>query len=141
MGRWLLASLVSMLFVMAGAAALASPFANPHAETFPATCNGTDLTVLIARGNPAHVVGSTSRIIPHHFTFELRIDGETAFVEEGSVGRGQKRGLQDRMVTCTFQFEFTPEEVAMIEQELGVDLTGALVTGHGTVRALMTPAR
>lgn len=133
----LAALLVSMMSVgLAGAA----PAKNPHAETRTLDCEGVEYEVIVANGNAAHVVDSTQRGIPHHFTYSIEADGEIIYSAEDGVGNGNKKGLQDRLVTCTGSFVLGEEDVALISEYLGIDLTGMVVVEHLSVEVMITPA-
>jgi len=142
MGRKLVASWLAamLLMTMSVAAVGAAPVNNPFAFFFTLECsNGETFDVVVARGNPAHVLDTNQRIIPQHFTFQLVVDDEVVFEDEEGVGKGKKRGLQDRLVTCTAQLTIPEEEIAFIEEELGIDLTGTDAFFRIVIQAMITP--
>jgi hypothetical protein len=142
MGRKLVASLLAamLLMTMSVAAVGAAPVNNPQAEFFTVECsNGETYDVVVAQGNVAHVLGTNQRIIPQHFTFQLVVDGKVVFKDEEGVGKGKKRGLQNRLVTCTAQVTIPEEEIPFIEEELGIDLTGTDAFFRIIVQAMITP--
>jgi hypothetical protein len=146
----LLAALLLLTMGMGGV--LAAPVNNPHAEQITVICNGDEIDVWVARGNPAFVVGSTQRLIPHEFHIEwvVMVDSEEEplFEETHPIGQGKKKGLQDRLITCEFVIDLvllvgdlSPEEQALLaEYDFGPDDI-VNIKGYSTVRVMPTPAR
>jgi hypothetical protein len=56
------------------------------------------------------------------------------------MGQGQKRGLQDRLVTCSAEEAIGQEERGFIEEEFGLDLAGKDAFVRIIVLAVITPA-
>lgn len=121
-----------MTAMMAGAAA-ADPVNSKNSEVFSVAChNGETYEVVVAGGNPGHIIDSTSNLIPTSFTFTA-IDpatGDEIFSETEPVGKGKKQGLQDDLVTCS------TEPQTFTDPETGEDITFIL-----TVDAFLTPRR
>jgi hypothetical protein len=143
-----------LLMTMGMGAALAAPVNNPYADQLTLECNGDTIDVVVARGNPAFVVGSTDRLIPHEFNFEIVVvvDGdEYPLAEEThSVGNGKKTGLEERLVTCTFSFEIpveflSPEERALLDaflEEEGFEIEDVdAIIAYGSVIGAYAPPR
>jgi hypothetical protein len=134
---------VILLLVVSAGSVFALPVNNPHAEFHTLECDdGESYDIVVTFGNPGHILGSTAKLIPHRFTFALVLDDEIVFEESEGVGQGKKKGLQDRLITCTLQFELTDEDIEAVEAELGIDLSDAeSVHFLLTVEAHKTPAR
>ncbi len=124
--------LVLMLATAAVGTVGADPVNAKNAEAFPVVCGGQTLMVVVnGRGDftPGHIIGSTGNIIPQAFVFTFTatdaggnvIDSGTETITKG----GQRRGLQDRLTTCTFGDSFTED--------------GMTFTFSGTVTAFITP--
>ncbi len=111
--------------------AAADPINSKKAEVFQITCdNGQAYEVVVAGGLPGHIVGSTGNLIPVEFTFTA-IDpdtGEILFSETAAVGKGEKKGLQRDLITCTT----APQ--TFVDPETGEPITFII-----TVEAFLTP--
>jgi hypothetical protein len=143
-----------LLMTMGMGAALAAPVNNPYADQLTLECNGDTIDVVVARGNPAFVVGSTDRLIPHEFNFEfvavIAGDEYTVAEESHPIGKGKKTGLEDRLVTCTFSFEIpveflSPEDRALLDallEEEGFEIEDVdAIIGYGSVKGMYAPPR
>lgn len=145
----LLAALLAMTMGIGGA--LAAPEKSPYADWITLDCEGETIEVVTASGNPAFVVDSTDRLIPYEWHFEfVAVAGEDEiplFEETYPVGKGQKKGLQDRMITCTYELEIaiedlSPEERAFLEETSGLDLEDVdAIIGYGSVKGVYAPPR
>lgn len=113
MRRATFASIVAGIVMLLGiGGAAAAPVNNPHAEFYDITCGDETYQIVVGGGNPAHILGSTSRLIPFQFTFtavdpvtgEPLVDpetGEPLFSETETLGNGQRKGVQGDLVSCT----------------------------------------
>ncbi len=121
MRRRAIGSLLScvLLAVFGVSAVFAAPTNNPHAEFFTLECSdGETYDVVVTPGNPGHILDSTSNLIPQRFTFQLTVDGEILFEETETVGKGNKKGMQDRLISCSLELELTDEEIEELSAEL-----------------------
>jgi hypothetical protein len=111
---------VLLLLTLGLSAALAVPEKNPQAMNLTLECEeGGTVEVLVAAGNVAFV-NQTERLIGQIFTFDLFVDGEFVFGETHG-DRGKKKGLQDRLTTCTTEIQFSEEELAEIREILELE--------------------
>jgi hypothetical protein len=148
MRRVSLATLLAILLVFGASAgaALAAPVNSPKAEFFTVTCdNGETYDIVVSAGNVAHILGTTDRLVPHHFTFTLVVNSEELFSESEGTGKGNKTGLKVRLMTFELEFpltidDFTEEEIEFLESE-GIDLETATFVAHITVEVMKTPAK
>ncbi len=143
MKRITLAGLLAALLLLTTGlgAALALPVNNPGAEFFTLDCDdGESYDIVVTPGNPGHILDTNSKLIPHRFTIALIVDGEELFSESEGVGQGEKRGLKDRLLTCTLEFHPDEQEIQEIEAELGLDLSGSDVIVQLSVEVMKTPA-
>ena len=126
-----LAAIAAALLVLSPGIAGADPVNSNNAEVLEISCsNGQTYEIVVAAGIPAHIVDSTGNIIPTEFTFEI-IDPKTGQVidsETGSVGEGNKIGLQDDLITCE------TEPLTEVDPETGEEVTFVI-----TVEAFLTP--
>jgi hypothetical protein len=110
--------------------AAADPIRNPNAEQFHITCGDEHWDIVVTNGVPGHILGSTGMLIAHSFTFAGTITpevGDPFWIEETeTIGQGQKRGLQDRLMTCTIEVQFEEPGFGTFE-------------GTITVQAMLTP--
>jgi hypothetical protein len=122
----------------------AAPLNNPHGEIIELTCESGVVEVVVTNGNPGHIIGSTQRLIPHEFTFGVVVDGEELFSENVTVGRGAKKGLQDRLITCTAEYAITdPDDLAEFqayfdEWGIEIDVYEVDISSFIVVRAMPT---
>ena len=127
----LLLATTGITALLAVGIASADPVNSPNAEIISITCsNGQTYTVVVAGGNPAHIVGSTRNIIPVEFTVTA-IDpetGEELFSETFPVGQGNRVGLQDDLITCT------AAPAVFVDPETGEEITFVI-----SVEAFLTP--
>ena len=110
----------------------ADPVKAKNAQLIEVTCGGQTFTVVVnGRGQftPGHIIGSTGNLIPQSFTFTViatNARGEVLFSGTATVAKGgQRRGLQDRLITCTFGQTFTED--------------GITFAVSGTVTGFITP--
>ena len=126
-----LAAIAAAMLVLSPGIAGADPVNSKNAEVLEISCsNGQTYEIVVAAGNPAHIVDSTSNITPTEFTFEI-IDPESGQVidsETVPLGQGNKQGLQDDLITCE------TEPLTEVDPETGEEVTFVI-----TVEAFLTP--
>ncbi len=152
--RKLIAALAALL-ALTGAlgAAGAEPANNPHALHFEATCDGEPGSYIEPPSNVvAFKAGSTERTIIHEAEYEVLLIGEFGELpidhvhETTGAPSEQKRGLDGRLVECTFDMTFPTEFLSEEEWEVIQQLTdigpedadGVRVVG--TAHVMPTPA-
>ena len=127
----LMVATMAIAVVLAVGIASADPINGKNAEVFTISCtNGQTYRIVTTSGNPAHIVGSTGNIIPVEFTFTA-IDpetGEELFSETGSIGQGDKVGLQEDLISCT------TAPLTDVDSETGEEFTFVI-----SVEAFLTP--
>ena len=99
----LVVALAMILATFGSGIAAADPLNSPKADIISVTCsNGQTYEVLSAGGQPGHILGSNSNIIPVAFTATVTDPetGEILFSGRRTVGQGDKQGLQDDLITC-----------------------------------------
>ena len=124
--------LVPLLVTAAVGTVGADPVNAKNAQFIELTCWGETITVVVnGRGQftPGHIIGSTGNLIPQAFVFNFTVtDAGGDVIDRGTetiAKGGQRRGLQDRLPTCTFGGSFTAN--------------GLTFTLSGTVTGFITP--
>jgi hypothetical protein len=110
-------------------AAAADPINAKNSFTFPATCGGQTVQLVVngsGEFTPAHVVGSTAVFIPEAFdvTFEFTLPGEPT---QSETDTSSKPNVHGDLVTCSFDVTQTFPE-------------GGTVHLFGSVTGFFTPA-
>jgi hypothetical protein len=143
----LLAALLIMTMGMGGA--IAAPENNPRANWIELNCDDeVNFEAVITGRGAGFVVDSTQRLIPHEFRWMLWVDDEpVAGVTGGNiVGKGNKQGLQGRLIECEQIIpldaeNFTDEDWELLKRE-GVDVDKAeKFELRQTITLMVTPAR
>jgi hypothetical protein len=119
---------ILMLAALAQAAA-ADPINAKNSFTFPATCGGQTVQLVVngsGEFTPAHVVGSTAVFIPEAFdvTFEFTLPGEPT---QSETDTSSKPNVHGDLVTCSFDVTQTFPE-------------GGTIHLFGSVTGFFTPA-
>ncbi len=108
-------------------------------QTIALDCEGMSLSVTVNGSSAAaHVIDGDGVLVAQGFVFELEADG--VVIATDTVANGQKRGLQGRLLTCTFTQAFSAEEQAEIRAFFGLD-AGVVISATVTVSALVPGAR
>ncbi len=127
----LVLGLLAMIMATSGGGlAAADPLNSPQADTVTLTCSNGKTYELVRQGGlpQLHIVGDTGNFILTKITFTA-IDPDTdevLFSGAESVGKGKKKGLQGKLITCTAP----PEE--LVDPETGETFT-FVVTAEGFV--------
>jgi len=110
-----------------------------QARTIDLVCDGVAVDVTVnGAGAAAHIIGSNAVLVAQVFEFELVADGAILFSE--TTPSGQKRGLQDRLVVCTFTEVPSDAEQAEIREFFGL-VDDADIVANITVLALAPGSR
>jgi hypothetical protein len=100
---WIVAPLAGVVIVMLAAIpASADPINSPHAITFPVTCNGADVTVVVPSPNALtpRIIIDGAVLVPVFFQVTVTDLTTNQVIFSGSIERAY--GVQDRAtVTCT----------------------------------------
>jgi hypothetical protein len=144
--------IATMLLLSMGLDAVgAAPVNNPHSLQFEAECEGIGSQGFIEPPSNVvgFVVGSTQRTIIHEVDYVIAI--EVASLAEPveipvseTLGEGQKNGVQDRLVNCSFSDVELPLEIFTDADwdVLGIDLADVEgISASGTAEVMLTPAR
>jgi hypothetical protein len=121
---WLLA--LALVATVGLGTVAADPVNSRNALLLEITCAEETFQIVTTSGNPGHIIGSTGNIMPVEFTFtNTYTDPETGelVTEEGTfpIGRGNKHGLQDDLVSCTTEaFTFEDPELGEVTTVISV---------------------
>jgi hypothetical protein len=152
MQRMTIASITAALILLSfglGTAA-AAPSKNPHSLQFEAECDGIGSQGFIEPPSNVvgFVIGSTQRTIIHEVDYNIVIEllsGETILIPVSeTLGNGQKKGLQDRLVGCKFSDVSLPLGVFSDADWDALEIDPEDVVGistSGTAEVMLTPAR
>ena len=109
-------ALVTSTTLASGSAAWSDPVKGRNAVTFPATCDGRQVVFVLTGGGewtPAHVVGTNEVFHPTAFDISRTFTPPGGAPEEfelEATRQGQRKGVQDELVTCSFSISETDEE-------------------------------